>query len=334
MATPLSHAPRRTSSLKAYLQLMRPANIVTAMADILAGYAVARQFLLTPPIASGLALDVLEIDFATPLLLLLLSTIGLYGGGVVFNDVFDARLDAVERPERPIPSGRASLQGAAILGLVLLLIGIAAAAFVSAFSGVLATGIAVLALVYDKYGKHTPLGPVNMGLCRGLNLLLGVSAFESVRPDLGGIGVDWLVVSSAVESYWPIALIPIVYIAAITMISRGEVHGGDKKTIKLAVSLYSLVIMAIIGLSTRNRPPLWETLPFLLLFGFLIFPPVFKAIREPQPRNIGLAVKAGVISLIVMDAALAASFAGWLYGLGVLALLPVSRLLAKTFAVT
>jgi 4-hydroxybenzoate polyprenyltransferase len=78
---------------------------------------------------------------------------------VVFNDVFDARLDAVERPERPIPSGRASLQGATILGIVLLLVGVVAAAFVSAFSGVLAAGIAVLALVYDKYGKHTPLGP-------------------------------------------------------------------------------------------------------------------------------------------------------------------------------
>ena len=334
MATPLSHSPRRTSSLRAYLQLMRPANIVTAMADILAGYAVARQFLLSTPVASGLALDVIEIDFVRPLVLLLLSTIGLYGGGVVFNDVFDARLDAVERPERPIPSGRASLQGATLLGIALLLVGVVAATLVSAFSGVLAAGIAMLALVYDKYGKHTPLGPVNMGLCRGLNLLLGVSAFEAIRPDLSEIGVDWLVVSSAVETYWPIALIPIVYIAAITMISRGEVHGGDKKTIKLAVSLYSLVIMAIIGLSIRNGPPLWETLPFLVLFGLLIFPPVFKAIREPQPRNIGLAVKAGVISLIVMDAALAASFAGWLYGLAVLALLPLSRLLAKTFAVT
>jgi 4-hydroxybenzoate polyprenyltransferase len=92
--------------------------------------------------------------------------------------------------------------------------------------------------------------------------------------------------------------------------------------------------MSILGLGMAFGPSFWHTLPFLLLFGFLIFPPVFKAIREPQPRNIGLAVKAGVISLIVMDAALAASFAGWLYGLVVLALLPLSRLLAKTFAVT
>lgn len=335
MATTNTHsAAKRTSSLMAYLQLMRPANIVTAMADILAGYAVARQFLLSPRVTEGIALDIIEIDFSTPLALLLLSTFGLYGGGVVFNDVFDAKLDAIERPERPIPSRRASLQGATILGLVLLLAGIVAAAFVSAFSGVLAAGIAVLALVYDKYGKHTPLGPVNMGLCRGLNLLLGVSAYESLRSIDRAFGNLEMFPASAVETYWPLALIPIVYIAAITMISRGEVHGGDKKTIKLAVSLYSLVILSIIGLSIQNQPPLWETLPFLLLFGFLIFPPLFKAIREPLPRNIGLAVKAGVISLIVMDAALAASFAGWLYGLVVLALLPVSRLLAKTFAVT
>ena len=332
MATPLSHSPRRTASLRAYLQLMRPANIVTAMADILAGFAVAWQT-LRAGVGQEISFGNVGYTLITPLGLLLLSTVGLYGGGVVFNDVFDAKLDAVERPERPIPSGRASLQGATILGIVLLLTGIVAAAFVSAFSGVLAAGIAVLALVYDKYGKHTPLGPINMGLCRGLNLLLGVSAYDAFFDSPAAFGPGGLL-PSAIETYWPIAFIPIVYIAAITMISRGEVHGGDKKTIKLAVSLYGLVILAIVGLGIRNQPPLWETLPFLLLFGLLIFPPVFKAIREPQPRNIGLAVKAGVISLIVMDAALAASFAGWLYGLAVLALLPLSRLLAKTFAVT
>jgi 4-hydroxybenzoate polyprenyltransferase len=301
---------------------MRPANIVTAMADILAGLAVAYGSYYSigyalPNTYATFWSNLTIPGFLTSLSCLLLSTTGLYGGGVVFNDVFDAELDAVERPERPIPSGRASLTGAAMLGTALLLAGIAAAFVVSVLSGVLATGIAILALVYDKYGKHTFLGPVNMGLCRGLNLLLGVS----VAP-------------AYLDQFWYISLIPIAYIAAITAISRGEVHGGNKKTIKLAVSLYSLVIMSILGLSMAFGPSFSHTLPFLLLFGFLIFPPVFKAIREPQPRNIGLAVKAGVISLIVMDAALAASFAGWLYGLVVLALLPLSRLLAKTFAVT
>src|SRR5262245_22373350 len=125
-----SKAPLRESAVWPYLQLMRPANIVTAMADILAGFAAAGRLTLAP------------------LPWLLLATIGLYGGGVVMNDVFDRDLDAVERPERPLPSGRATLRGAAVLGVALLLVGIAAASVVSRTSSLLALAIAALALLY------------------------------------------------------------------------------------------------------------------------------------------------------------------------------------------
>jgi 4-hydroxybenzoate polyprenyltransferase len=301
--------------MRAYLQLMRPANIITAMADIMAGFA-----------ASGLVIESLSGDTYTPLpirslLLLLLATIGLYGGGVVFNDVFDARLDAIERPERPIPSGRASLQGATFLGITLLLFGILAAFLVSAISGIIATVIAALALLYDKYGKHHPfLGPINMGACRGGNLLLGVSAF-----------------SEALNEWWFIALIPIAYIAAITSISRGEVHGGNKSALLLAFILYSLVILSIASLSlisTVDSYKWLQVLPFLALFAWLIFPPLSRAWKDLKPQNIGKAVKAGIIALIVMDAALAVSFGVWWYGLLILLLLPLSRFLARQFAVT
>ncbi|NEP43227.1 MAG: UbiA family prenyltransferase, partial [Okeania sp. SIO2H7] len=86
----MNTATWNSQSWWAYLQLMRPANIITAHADILVGYA-----------ASG-ATDPYRLGW------LLLATTGLYGDGVVFNDVFDAELDAIERPERPIPSDRAS----------------------------------------------------------------------------------------------------------------------------------------------------------------------------------------------------------------------------------
>jgi 4-hydroxybenzoate polyprenyltransferase len=312
--------------MKAYLQLMRPANIITAMADIMAGFAVAVQSGMTLDVdMKGLNISKIGYTYGlqvsahyTDLPLLLLATVGLYGGGVVFNDVFDAQLDAVERPERPIPSGRATLGGAITLGVVLLLVGICSAFTVSITSGIIATIIAILALLYDKYGKHHPiLGPINMGSCRGGNLLLGISAAYG-----------------AVEQYWFIALIPIVYIAAITTISRGEVHGGNKNALYLAFLLYGMVISAIIALTTVSKINFWQVVPFLALFAFLIFPPLSKALQDLRPQNIGKAVKAGIIALIVMDAALAASFAGWLYALLILILLPVSRLLARKFAVT
>lgn len=139
--------------------MMRPANIITAWADILVGYG-----------ATGLVQPGQTLELATivPLLWLLLSTTGLYGGGIVFNDIFDAELDAIERPERPLPSGRAHLNSAIFLGTTLLIGGIIAAAQVSLLSAEIACAVGVSALTYDAIGKHHPVfGPLNMGLCRG-----------------------------------------------------------------------------------------------------------------------------------------------------------------------
>ncbi len=148
------------SRLYAHLVLMRPANIVTAVADILLGFAASGSVLLLRGEGpAGLAHPPLRA-----LGWLVAATIGLYGGGVVLNDVFDAGLDRVERPERPIPSGAASRTSASWLGALLLLGGTGAAFQVSGPSGWLAAAIAGLALLYDAVGKHhAVLGPLNRG---------------------------------------------------------------------------------------------------------------------------------------------------------------------------
>lgn len=290
--------------MKAFLSLTRPANLVTAIADVLAGMAIAGFFQDSAPVPA-------------PVGWLCLATVGLYGGGVVFNDVFDAELDAVERPERPIPSGVVSKAAATGLGVVLLAIGIGASFMVNQTAGLLAIAITVASLVYDRFGKHNKLlGPLNMGLCRGLNLLLGVSI-------LPGQVMPWA---------W-VGLVPIIYIAAITMISRGEVHGGSSTTIRAAGLLYAVVIGCVAALA-QQKDHLGTALPFLFLFGYYIFPPLWRAVREPIGPNIGAAVRAGVLSLIVMNAAWVAAFANFPLALLVFCLLPLSRLLAKVFAVT
>src|SRR5690554_913438 len=158
--------------LMAYLRLTRPANVVTAIADILAGIAISGTALALfyPETASGRG-----VEFSS-WLWLCLSTIGLYGGGVAFNDVFDADLDRVERPERPIPSGVVPLKNAAVMASLLLLIGVVAAWQVSVLSGMIAIVVAFLCVLYDAWGKlQLIFGPINMGLCRTGNLLLGIS---------------------------------------------------------------------------------------------------------------------------------------------------------------
>ncbi len=294
-----------------FLRLMRPANIVTAVSDILAGVAIAAY-------AGNNAISYPWQSLA----LLIISTIGLYGGGVVLNDVFDTELDKAERPERPIPSGLISKNAAALWGTVLLLAGIAAAAAVHttglfSSSALIAIAIAICAVVYDKWMKHNSfLGPLNMGICRGLNLLLGMSMLPAV-----------------LSQYAYIAIVPVIYIAAITMISRGEVHGGKKNTLYGAVLLYAIVIAGIVTIGFVNNY-MWYALAFVALFSAMIFPPLQRAICNPAGALIGKAVKAGVIALIVMNAAWAAAFGMICFALVILLLLPVSLLLAKLFAVT
>jgi 4-hydroxybenzoate polyprenyltransferase len=301
------------SKLIGYLRLMRPANIVTAIADILAGVAISGYFI-------HITFPTFTLDITLPVVCLCLATIGLYGGGVVFNDVFDAALDSTERPERPIPSGIISKAQAVILGSYLLLVGILAAFSVgrlSGYAGWLAIGVAASALVYDKWGKHHAfLGPFNMGLCRGLNLLLGIS-----------------IVPAALETYWWMGFIPIVYIAAVTNISRGEVHGGSVRSLRLTAACYAAVYVTM-GVLACLHHRIWTALPFILLFAAMINIPLFKAMKDPSGPNIGKAVKGGIIALVAMNAAWIAAFATLPFALIVLLLLPASLVLAKLFAVT
>ncbi|WP_246230259.1 UbiA-like protein EboC [Mucilaginibacter humi] len=292
--------------LTVYLRLMRPANIVTSVADVLAGIAIAGYFYQLPFIANSFY----------PVILLCLSTIGLYGGGIVFNDVFDAELDKVERPERAIPSGLVSLKEASFLGTFLLLWGIGFAFSYSNHAGAIAVAIAFFALLYNKISKHIKfIGPLNMGLCRGLNLLLGIS-----------ISVPMLM-----HFYYPGGGAHHLY-----LLHHHDkplmVHGGNKRNLYIGGVLYAIVVAAIVYFAVSQQQS--TALLFVIPFVWLIYQALFIAIKNPIGPNIGKAVKAGVISLILMDAARAAAFGAMWPAIFIACLLPVSRQFAKVFAVT
>ena len=288
--------------LKGYLRLCRPPNLPTAAADILAGLAIA-----------GFIAD---SNWSTSALFLVFSSIFLYAGGVVFNDYFDFELDKIERPERALPSGLIKRKNAVIFGAVLFMIGLTFAFANSKISGLIAIALITAILIYDAQAKHHSFfGPLTMGICRGLNLLLGMSIILPLF-------------------HWHYIGIPVLFIFSVTLVSRGEVHGNNKRNLILSGVLYASVILCVILLhqyfgSEQN----WYLL-FLAIFGLMVLLPLIKAYRENIPKNIMKAVKAGVLSIILLDASLATAFAGILYGLIILLLLPISIGLAKAFAVT
>ncbi len=303
----------RSGGLRPWLTLTRPANVVTAWADILAGFAVAVG--LTAAISGNV-----EPELGA-LALLLVATTGLYAGGVVLNDVFDAGLDAKERPERPIPSGRVSRSAAAIFGAILLAAGVAAAFLVNSTAGFLALAVAIAAIFYDAAAKHHALaGPLVMGLCRAGNLLLGMAVVPVV-----GAGA------------WYLGLFPLAYIAAITAISRGEVHGGSRAAGITSVVLIVLILLGFVALAVRSAETdfsMASALPFFPPFVGVVLYTFVRAGRRRDSVSIRRAVKTGVLFLILLDASVAAGFGGIGFGVVTAALLPVSLLLARLFAVT
>lgn len=292
--------------LRYFVSFVRPANVVTAIADIIAGAAIGGALSGGHTQAGSLAL-------------LVLSTIGLYGGGIVFNDIFDLDIDRIERPERLLPSGKLSLKTALIFGFTLLAIGILAAAGVSSTSGIIATAVALLALSYDRYSKHIQvLGPLNMGLCRAGNLLLGVSIVPEAVVDYGWLGI-----------------IPVLFISAVTLTSQKEAEGNNQRSIAIALALDVTILTILLVLSRFTPFHLILSMPFMAIWFFMNATAKYKAIQNNSPELIKRAVRMGVLSLIPLDAALATGFSGsfWV-GCSVLLLFPLSIALAKRFAVT
>jgi 4-hydroxybenzoate polyprenyltransferase len=282
--------------LRALIELLRPANVVTALADVLAGYAAAGA------------------SWPAALPWLLGSTVCLYGGGIVLNDFFDRELDRVERPERPIPSGRIGAVPAGVLGFLLLAAGIAFAWFASAVAAAVAIAISGSVLLYDTWGKHRKfIGPANMGMCRALNLLLGVSA-----------------VPAMLSERWMLALLPLVYIAAVTAISRGEVRGGKREVTALSLGALGLVLAGLVWIGLNSV----AALVLVVALAWRVLIPFWRVYREPVPATIRTAVRAGVLSLVLLDAVIGASYSNVLLCLTILTIGVVAALLARAFSVT
>jgi 4-hydroxybenzoate polyprenyltransferase len=286
--------------LRGYLELLRPPNVVTAIADVLAGYAVAGR----------------SNPRALPWLIG--ATVCLYAGGVVLNDFFDRHLDARERPERPIPSGRVPASSAAALGGTLLVAGTLAASGATWTAACVAAAIAGFVLLYDARAKQQAFaGPLCMGICRGLNLLLGVSAD-----------------GAALWRSWPIGLFSVLYIAAVTTVSRGEVHGGRTGIATFALISLGVVLGGLASLTAISTSGRIAALVLVAVLAYRVIPPFWQVRKDPQPAVIRRAVKAGVLSLVLLDSAISAAYAGPLYAAAVLATGLVAGSLARLFSVT
>jgi 4-hydroxybenzoate polyprenyltransferase len=206
---------------------MRFPAVFTAVADVMMGYLVTRGNL--HPLAGFVIVAIISTC--------------LYLAGMVLNDVYDSELDARERPDRPIPSGRISRKSAAVLGWSLVAFALVVAVHFSQHSDQWRTAIVSIILagcisLYDLGAKHTFAGPLVMGGCRTLNVLLGMS----LATDLG---------SPTLRAWQPIeyaiALAMGLYIVGVTWWARGEATSNARRSaVRLAIHGIIVIDAAIV----------------------------------------------------------------------------------------
>jgi 4-hydroxybenzoate polyprenyltransferase len=306
----------------AYAQLVRLPNVFTAMADIvLAGVAP-----LAGPSPSQPRYAIL--DHFGSFLCVLMSSSFLYMGGMVWNDWFDVKQDRRERPGRPIPSGRVTESNAAMVGTVLIVLGLLAAALADVVDPVegrgwmsltLASFLVAAIFLYDGILKRTWAGPYAMGLCRFFNVLLGLSAGgESIRP--------W---------GYALAFAIGVYIVGVTWFAKTEARMSKQQTLLsaacvMAGGLFLALTVPTLALDDADLSPTsWPFFPYLLaLFGFYVGLKIVPAVRDPQPNRVQPAVKRAILGLVLFDAILATSLVGW-PGLTIVALLAPAKWLGQ-----
>jgi 4-hydroxybenzoate polyprenyltransferase len=289
--------PTRSGTLRAILELIRLPNVFTAPADVAMGLAVSGA------------------SFAGLSPALLLASACAYAGGMALNDAWDAPLDAQERPERPIPSGRIGRSTAFWLAGGLLV----ACPAVAALAGPRALWTAVLLVlaiaVYDGLAKGSSVGPLSMALCRGLNCGLGIAAGSIGAAPVGA------------------AAILFVYVLIITIVSRFEVMAAPVALVRRATLAFAVVMGVAAGASFLWwGPAATSGLAFLTLLAAWLAPPLRRALAEPSPRRIITVIKVSVLGIILLDAALTAAAQGLVAGLLVAMLFIPAWVLGRRFA--
>lgn len=282
--------------MRAYLQLLRLPTVFTSMADIVLGFVLTHRFLYGPqPGAENVPFEQ-TVGWNDPFRFagLIAASSCLYLSGMVFNDVFDLRQDAAERPGRPIPSGRVSVGSAVILGVVLMLCGTAFAAAVSLISLQVALLLVVAILGYDAVLKRTPLGPVAMGSCRFLNVMLGASVQKNWLPDF--LAQPQLVAALGLG----------VFITGVTLFARTEARTSSRWQLGLAQVIMNcgFAILVWLLMTWPIKSPVQVPLAMLLVVAFTINRRAIEALRDPSPSLVQASIKVMLLSLVIIDSSL------------------------------
>ncbi|WP_407691191.1 SCO3242 family prenyltransferase [Saccharopolyspora mangrovi] len=237
-----------------------------------------------------------------------------YLAGMALNDYADRELDARERPERPIPSGRVRPRTALALATGLTAAGLGIAGAAGGRSALrVAVPVAAAAWTYDLAAKQTNAGPAVMALARGFDVLLGAGGRRQ-------------------------AVLPACAVAAhtlgVTWLSRGEVHGGSPRAgwAALATTAAAATSAALLPRSSRRASA--AGIACAAGYAATVGGAQARAAQHPDAGTVRTATGVGVRGVIGLQAALVASTGAFGVAAALLSAGPLARVASKVVSPT
>ncbi|MFQ5628203.1 MAG: geranylgeranylglycerol-phosphate geranylgeranyltransferase [bacterium] len=149
-------------------RITRPTNC------FIGGLSIAVAAVIAGPVASWL-----------PVAFAVLSGMLFTAAANTINDYFDIDIDRVNRPDRPLPSGLASLQFAKMLAIILFVCGIFFSIFINIFAICIAILSTILLISYSARLKRTVLwGNAAVSLMTAIAFIYGALAAGRWRDGL------------------------------------------------------------------------------------------------------------------------------------------------------
>jgi 4-hydroxybenzoate polyprenyltransferase len=283
-----ARGPRFRDDVQTWAELVRAPAAFSVPGDVVAGAAAVGA-----------------LGRRTPLLAL--SSVCLYWAGMAANDWADREVDAGERPERPIPSGRVSPQVAFGVAGVLSAAGLMIAGLAGGRRA-LAVAVPLTGAVwaYDMALKQTVAGPAAMATCRGLDVLLGTAGRRPGRA-------------------LPAALTVAAHTYTVTMLSRAEVTGAPRR-------LPAATLAGTVGVAAVPGGRVGRTLAAGYLAGY--GGAQWRAAADPSAGHVRAAVATGITGLPLLQGALTAGAGAGRVGMLVAVAAPLGRRLARRVSPT
>ena len=148
--------------MNAYLEILRPFNALMGVIAVLLVAIINGTFTIYIPIAC-----VIVFIFT--------------GAGNAINDYVDHKIDAINKPNRPIPSGRISLKSAAIYSVTLFITATIMALIIGIIQGIIVILSAVLMFLYAYKLKTSCLvGNLSIAFLTGLCFVFAGVVLQTV----------------------------------------------------------------------------------------------------------------------------------------------------------